>query len=140
MKHFILTTFIIAALHCSALCNDTIIVHKDARLDILTEKQASINKITSRMSSNGLFKGYRLQLLNTRSRDEAFKLKASLLEYFTDEKVYVLYQAPYFKVRLGNFMNRNDAEDFKKDLGSFTSQPAYIVDDLIEYIPGTDEF
>src|SRR5205809_45136 len=107
MKHFILTTLIIAALHYSALCTDTIIVHKDARLDILNEKQASINKITSRMSSNGLFKGYRLQLLNTRSRDEAFKLKASLLEYFTDEKVYVLYQAPYFKVRIGNFMNRN---------------------------------
>ena len=92
------------------------------------------------MSSNGLFKGYRLQLLNTRSRDEAFKLKASLLEYFTDEKVYVLYQAPYFKVRLGNFVNRNDAENFKKDLGSFTSRPAYVVDDLVEYIPGTDEF
>ena len=123
-----------------AFAGDTIIVHKDPRLDIFTAKQASINKVTARMSSNGLFKGYRLQVLNTRSRDEAFKTKAMLLENFPDEKAYVLYQSPYFKVRVGNFINRSDAENFKKELGLFLTQPAYIVEDLIEYIPGPDEF
>ena len=92
------------------------------------------------MSGNGLFKGYRLQVLNTRSRDDAFKTKATLLENFPDEKVYVLYQSPYFKVRIGNFVNRNDAENFKKELSLFITQPAYVVDDLIEYIPKADEF
>ena len=126
----------------SALANsgDTIIVHKDPRLDIFTAKQASINKVTARMSSNGLFKGFRLQVLNTRSRDDAFKTKAMLLENFPDEKTYVLYQSPYFKVRIGNFVNRNDAENFKKELGLFIAQPAYVVEDLIEYIPSADEF
>ena len=126
----------------SALANsgDTIIVHKDPRLDIFTAKQASINKVTARMSSNGLFKGYRLQVLNTRSRDDAFKTKAMLLENFPDEKTYVLYQSPYFKVRIGNFVNRNDAENFKKELSLFIAQPAYVVEDLIEYIPSADEF
>ena len=126
----------------SALANsgDTIIVHKDPRLDIFTAKQASINKVTARMSSNGLFKGYRLQVLNTRSRDDAFKTKAMLLENFPDEKTYVLYQSPYFKVRIGNFVNRNDAENFKKELSLFIAQPAYVVEDLIEYMPRADEF
>ena len=126
----------------SALANsgDTIIVHKDPRLDIFTAKQASINKVTARMSSNGLFKGYRLQVLNTRSRDDAFKTKAMLLENFPGEKTYVLYQSPYFKVRIGNFVNRNDAENFKKELSLFIAQPAYVVEDLIEYIPSADEF
>ena len=119
---------------------DTIIVHKDPRLDIFTAKQASINKVTARMSSNGLFKGFRLQVLNTRSRDDAFKTKAMLLENFPDEKTYVLYQSPYFKVRIGNFVNRNDAENFKKELSLFIAQPAYVVEDLIEYIPSADEF
>ena len=123
-----------------AFAGDTIIVHKDPRLDILTAKQASINKVTARMSSNGLFKGYRLQVLNSRSRDDAFKTKAMLLENFPDEKAYVLYQSPYFKVRIGNFINRSDAENFKKELGYFLTQPAYIVEDLIEYIPSADEF
>ncbi|HYK46919.1 MAG TPA: SPOR domain-containing protein [Parafilimonas sp.] len=123
-----------------ASSRDTIIVHKDPRLDIFTAKQASINKVTARMSSNGLFKGYRLQVLNTRSRDDAFKTKAMLLENFPDEKTYVLYQSPYFKVRIGNFVNRNDAENFKKELSLFITQPAYVVEDLIEYIPRADEF
>jgi hypothetical protein len=139
MKQIFLTIALLFAAYF-LYAGDTIIVHKDSRLDILTEKQAAINKVTSRMSGNGLFKGYRLQVLNTRNRDDAFKLKATLLENFPDEKVYVLYQSPYFKVRIGNFINRSDAEDFTKDLSLYITQPAYVVDDLIEYIPTADEF
>jgi len=138
LRIFIIAIFF-SKLALASAC-DTIIVHKDPRLDILTAKQASINKVTARMSSNGLFKGYRLQVLNTRSRDDAFRTKAMLLENFPDEKTYVLYQSPYFKVRIGNFINRSDAENFKKELGVFLTQPAYVVEDLIEYIPGADEF
>ncbi|MEO8710526.1 MAG: SPOR domain-containing protein [Parafilimonas sp.] len=140
MKRFLITTCIMCAAFYYTSAADTIIVHKDARLDVLTVKQAAINKITSRMTADGLFKGYRLQVLNTRSRDEAFKTKALLLENFPDEKAYVLYQSPYFKVRIGNFVNRNDAEGFKKGLSLLISQPAYVVQDLIEYIPKTDDF
>src|SRR5215471_10647934 len=140
MRQFFLALFISCAAICSAQSADTIIVHKDPRLDVLTEKQIAINKVTARMSSNGLFKGYRLQVLNTRSRDDAFKTKATLLGNFPDEKVYVLYQSPYFKVRIGNFVNRADAENFKKELALLYPQPAYVVDDLIEYIPRADEF
>ena len=119
---------------------DTIIVHKDSRIDVLTAKQIAINKVTVHLGSNGLFKGYRLQVLNTRSREEAFRQKAVLLENFPDEKAYVLYQSPYFKVRVGNFLNRSDAESFSKEVSTYLSQPAYIVDDMIEYIPKAEDF
>jgi hypothetical protein len=140
MKYFFLVLFISFAAICSAQTADTILVHKDPRVDILAEKQIAINKVTSKMSSNGLFRGYRLQVLNTRSRDDAFKTKAMLLENFPDEKVYVLYQSPYFKVRIGNFITRDDAEDFKTQLSNYYKQPVYVIDDLIEYIPKADDF
>ena len=127
-------------LFTAAKANDTIIVHKDARVDLLAEKQAAINKVTSKMTADGLFRGYRLQVLNTRSRDDAFKLKATLLENFPDQKVYVLYQSPYFKVRIGNFVQRTEAEDFRRQLSSYISNPAYVVDDVIEYIPQAGQF
>jgi hypothetical protein len=79
MKYLILTTIVVCTASYNSYAGDTIIVHKDSRLDILTEKQIAINKVTSRMAANGLFKGYRLQVLNTRNRDDAFKTKASLL-------------------------------------------------------------
>ena len=140
MKRLLFIISLFCAISYTSNAADTIIVHKDARLDMLTEKQVAINKVTSRMTSNGLFKGYRLQVLNTRSRDDAFKIKASLLENFPGEKVYVLYQSPYFKVRVGNFVNRDDADDLKKQLSYFIKQPVYIVEDAIEYIPSADEF
>jgi hypothetical protein len=133
----ILRITIIAVLSCTFLyvnAADTIIVHKDSRIDVLTAKQAAINKVTAHMASNGMFKGYRLQVLNTRSRDDAFKMKATLLENFPDQKAYVLYQSPYFKVRIGNFVNRSDADNFSREVSSYLSQPAYVVQDLIEYI------
>jgi hypothetical protein len=87
-----------------------------------------------------LFKGYRLQVLNTRSRDEAFKTKAMLLENFPNQKVYILYQAPYFKVRAGNFINRAEAENISKEISGYVSQPVYVVNDLVEYIPKPEDF
>src|SRR5215831_4503685 len=118
---------------------DTIIVHKDPRLDILTKKQSEVNKRTSGMTSSGLYKGYRLQVLSTRSREDAFRLKTQLLKMFPSQQTYVVFQSPYFKVRVGNFLHRSDAENFKIVLSKSYSQNAYIVDDAIEYTPNEDE-
>ena len=126
-------------LYKTSFAADTIIVHKDSRLDILTEKQSAVNKLTSKMTSSGLYKGYRLQLLNTRSRDEAFKLKYELLKMFPDQQTYVLFQSPYFKVRIGNFFHRSDAASFQSRLLQKFPQNTYIVDDVIEYTSKEEE-
>lgn len=118
---------------------DTVIVHKDPRLDVLVSKQSSVNKLTAKMTSSGQYKGYRLQLLNTRSREDAFKLKANMLQWFPDEKTYVLYQSPYFKVRIGNFIKQADAIAFKNKLVKKYPQSAYVVEDIIEYNPDNDD-
>ena len=125
---------------CSvSYATDTIVVHKDARLDVLSSKQAAVNKLTAKMTSSGQYKGYRLQVLNSRSRDEAFKIKSDLLQLFPDQKSYVLFQSPYFKVRIGNFIEKSDAASFKNELAKKYPQNAYIVEDIIEYTPGEDE-
>jgi len=131
--------FSIILLCKASFAADTIIIHKDPRLDIFAEKQSAVNKLTSKMTSSGLYKGYRLQLLNTRSRDEAFKLKSELLRAFPSQQTYVLFQSPYFKVRIGNFVRKSEAESFKSQLLRTFPKNAYIVDDVIEYTPKEDE-
>src|SRR3954470_21787185 len=111
MKPFV-TIFFIFCVCKTCFAADTIIIHKDPRLDIFTEKQSEVNKRTSKMTSNGMYKGYRLQVLSTRSREDAFKLKSQLLQTFPSQQSYVLFQSPYFKVRIGNFMRKSDAEAF----------------------------
>ena len=114
---------------------DTIVVRKDGRLDMLTSIQAKLNKKAARMTYNGLYHGYRLQVLNTQNREQAFDLKAALLQRFPEQKAYILFQSPYFKVRFGNFIDRDEANRYKNILSSIYTQVIYIVNDNVEYTP-----
>lgn len=124
---------IVAASHLVA--NDSVIVKKDARLDVLTAKQISMNKRLSVMTPNGLYKGFRIQVTSTPKRDDAFKLRAELMSQFPEHKTYVIFQSPSFKVRIGNFLKREDAEKLKAQLNKIYPNGVYIVEDGVEYIP-----
>jgi hypothetical protein len=138
MKYIVsLIAILIASSHLFA--NDTIIVRKDARLDVLSDKQAEINKRTSMMTSSGLYKGYRIQVLSTTNRDQANKVKSDVLSKFTDQKAYLTYNSPYFKVRIGNFINRDDAEKFRQQLSKIYPQGVYVVEDAVEYTMTNDQ-
>ncbi|MCZ2223098.1 MAG: SPOR domain-containing protein [Chitinophagales bacterium] len=119
--------------------NDTIIVRKDARLDILTQKQIIINKRSSMLTSTGQYKGFRIQVISTRDREKAFSIKADLLAKYPTEKVYVMFQSPYFKVRFGNYIKREDAEKQRKILNKSFPNGVFVVEDVIDYIPPPDE-
>lgn len=123
----------------SALAGDTILVRKDPRLDVLTAKQAQINKRTAMMTSSGLYRGFRLQVISTVNRDQAFKIKTQLLNWFPEQKTYTTFQSPSFKVRIGNFLKREEAEKFRKILNQYFPQGVYVVEDAIEYTPKVDE-
>lgn len=118
---------------------DSVIVKKDARLDVITAKQIAINKRSTMLTSNGQYKGFRIQVVSTTNRDQAFKIKTDLLMKYPEEKTYVMFQSPYFKVRIGNFLKRADAEKFRKDLNKAFPQGVFIVEDAIDYTPPPDE-
>ncbi len=118
-----------------ALANDTVIVIKDARLDILTAKQAQINKRTSMMTSGGQYKGFRIQVVSSTNRDNATLIKTDLMNKFPEHKTYILFQSPNFKVRIGNFIKRDEAEKLRKQLNKYFPQGVYVVEDAIEYFP-----
>ena len=120
--------------------NDTVIIHKDARLELLSAKQAQINKRTSMMTSGGQYKGFRLQVISTTGRDRAQSVKTDLMNKFPEQKSYLLFQSPYFKVRIGNFVKKEDANNFRKQLSRYFPQGVYIVEDAIEYVPGDEDF
>lgn len=118
---------------------DTIIVNKDPRLDLLSAKQALINKRTAMLTSNGMYKGYRLQVVSTNNRELAYKIKSDLLTKFPEQKCYTLFQSPNFKVRIGNFLKKSDAENFRTQLSRYYPSGVYIVEDGVEYIPTEEE-
>ncbi|MES2005823.1 MAG: SPOR domain-containing protein [Bacteroidota bacterium] len=139
MSQRIIISFIIL-LFCGSLhAADTILVKKDPRLDVLSVKQLQANQRSAMMTPNGLYKGYRIQVISTSKRDDAFAKRSELLSRFPDQKVYVIFQSPSFKVRIGNFLKKEDAEKFKAQLNKLYPQGVYIVEDGIEYTLKEDE-
>jgi hypothetical protein len=105
-------------------------VTKDARLDMLVKKQFEINDRANKLKDN---KGFRIMVLNTSNRDEALKAKSVLLKNFPDQKPYLAYQPPYFKLKFGDFKTREEANDYQKKLKAFfPTGGLFIVPDKIE--------
>ncbi len=57
------------------------------------------------------FQGFRIQIFSGGGRDKikAITISDDLRERFPDERVYVKYEAPDFRVRIGNFRNKFEA-------------------------------
>ena len=59
-------------------------------------------------------RGYRLQVLKTQNRTAMLKLKSKLLESLPGTRIYMTYQAPFYRLRVGNFLDRGDALQFRR--------------------------
>ncbi len=115
----------------------SVIVHKDARLDLLVKKQAEINEATTR-ESRRTDKGFRLLIISTNSREEAIAAKTKVYSTFPELKAYLWHQSPYYKVKAGNFKDRKDAETYQRKLNPFFPKGVFIMKDVIEVKPGKE--
>ena len=74
-------------------------------------------------------KGFRLQLASSANRNEINNLKTQFLQAHSNVRAYITYQQPYFKLRVGDFEQRTDANSFMNDI--YSSFPGFIVPDII---------
>ncbi|MEO6315024.1 MAG: SPOR domain-containing protein [Chitinophagaceae bacterium] len=118
---------------CIAQTDSTssIVIHKDPRVDVLIKKQTQINEVTTRESRRNVA-GYRIQVINTSDRNAAIAAKTKIYQLYPELKAYLLYQAPYFRLRVGNFKDREDAEDYRKSLSNEFPNSVFIVRDTVE--------
>lgn len=139
----LLLLFNLLPLFCRAQNTDPsageyVVLHQDPRLGLLVKKQADVNDATIKLYKK-TDKGYRIQVINTNDRNLAFSIKAKLLQLYPEQKVYMSYSPPFYKLRVGNFLKKEEAELFKTDLSKIFSQPMYVVFDVIEIKPMTEE-
>ncbi len=115
--------------------SNSVIVHKDPRLDLLVKKQAEINEITGK-DARKTDKGYRILIISTNSRNEAITAKSKVYTYFPELKAYLWYQSPYFRVKAGNFLERKDAEAYQKRLNVYFPKGVFVMKDEVELKAG----
>ena len=96
--------------------DSTISVTKDPRYDQLVAKQKRQNLMTQSMA------GYRIQIYFGGVRQKASEVKLEFNSKFPGVPAYLTYQQPNFKVRIGNYRSRFEAQKFLKEIdGMFPS-------------------
>lgn len=82
--------------------------------------------------SNRKIQGYRIQIYFGGNRREASKVKARFLNKYPEKSAYTIYQQPNFKIRVGNFRNKLEAQKLYHEL-SKRFNTVFIVPTRIKY-------
>lgn len=129
----VLMSLILLILFLDARSQDTasIVVHKDPRVDSLIRVQARLNEYEIKHTSR-FVPGFRILVLSTQDRARALEAKTTVFREFPELKSYLTYQSPYYKLKVGNFIQREEAEAYLENLQKALSGPVYIVHDLVE--------
>lgn len=108
-----------------------IAIKQDARIDMLVKKNREINEEIYLKTIRNM-QGYRIQVINTNDRNKAIDTKTKLLNSFPAEKTYLIYHAPYFKIQIGNFLKREDADDLLNSIKKIYPTGVFIVPSRVE--------
>lgn len=123
------------AQNADSLKNITVV--RDSRVDALVKKNKEVNEEAYLKSIKNMA-GYRLQVINTNDRNKALEAKTKMLSEFPSEKVYFIYQSPYFKVQMGNFRTREEATKLLNKVKNIYPTGVFIVPSRVEIKPSKD--
>ncbi len=76
-------------------------------------------------------KGFRVQIYYGPDRAKAVQVKAEFMRTFPDVRTYLNYLSPTFRVKVGDYRNRTDAEGMLREARSIFGGPCMIVPDII---------
>ena len=99
-----------------------------------TIRQALKDYAKAKDEEKGL-QGYRIQIYfgtGHSARQKATDIRNKFITEFEDQKPHLIYQAPYFKVRIGDFRTKSDALKIMDEIKAIYPG-AFIVKDYIEF-------
>jgi hypothetical protein len=108
--------------------NNTLIV-QDSRVDSLVKLHIEANEF------DPAIKGWRIQIFfesGNNSKAMAIEAKSNFVNKYSSVPVYLIFQEPYYKVRIGDYRTKMEAEAFLKKISA--SYPnAFVVKDEINF-------
>jgi len=80
---------------------------------------------------DGLVKGYRVQVAISENQEDLIDIKDNL-EKVIKEKIYIQFELPNYKLRVGNFSSRKKAELYRNKIARLGYRSAWVIPTLIE--------
>ncbi|MBR6847680.1 MAG: SPOR domain-containing protein [Bacteroidales bacterium] len=128
MKKYLLL-FILSALAFGGFAQHkgSLRVKQDSRVERLMVRQRDIYAVSNTMS------GFRVQIfmeIGNEAVDHANLVKKEFEELYPDLPIYLSYEQPYYRLRVGDFRNRVEAEKYLRILKPQYSL-AFVTADII---------
>ncbi len=107
-----------------------VIIHQDPAIKQL---------VSGHISSNGessVMEGFRIQLYSgssKKAKTDALAAKGKFLSIFPDIPVYLEYNAPFWRVRAGDFRSKNESMELYSKLKSFFPESYPVKDPNVNY-------
>ncbi len=112
-----------------------VVIIQDPGIDTILQKHVEMNEALLLNTDNYAIDGYRIQIFEesgNKSSTQAREVMAEFSTKYPDIPVYLTWQAPNFKVRVGDFDTRMKAEGFLNKIKR--SYPiAWVIRDKIKY-------
>ena len=83
------------------------------------------------LSIGNLVKGYRIQVMISENQEDLI-LEKEKLESVIKEKIYIQFELPNYKLRIGNFSTRKKAELYRTKIVQLGYRSSWIIPTLIE--------
>ena len=130
-KYLIILLLFIASRAAAQTDTGGIKVAVDPRVDQLVKKQIAINEVTT-LETRRHVPGFRIQVINTPDRNKVNAAKIKVYQDFPDWKPYLIYQAPNYKLRVGDFKTEDEANAAMQQLSRLFPSGLYVIRDIIE--------
>lgn len=112
--------FAIAIQSASAQDRGKVIVTKDPQIDSLIAKRLELSKNVKSGASISV-SGFRVQIFSGLNRQDAYTEQAKFKARFPSQTTYISYVQPNYRLRVGDFRTKLEAEKFMNELKKFYS-------------------
>lgn len=109
--------------------NGQVEIFRDSKIDSIVKMHIAYNKAQEGMM------GYRVQIFFDAGNNSLNKAEIEAMEYqtlFPSDTAYISFTEPYYKVRVGDFRSRLEAEGYmQKILSDYPN--AFVIQDIIRF-------
>lgn len=97
---------------------------KDPMIDLLQQSRIIFNNSPieseaggrNEKGTRGTALGFRIQIFSGSSRTEAYAIQARFQQRYEDISTYITYTQPNYRVKVGDFRSRSEAQSFMNEL------------------------
>lgn len=123
--YIILSLPILGFAQNTAKIGDKTSISSDVDFNYLIDLHKQKNELTDEIP------GYRIQISSSNDREEIYTLRTEVTTKFSETKNYIIYDQPYYRLKIGDFKTRLEARSFLEEvIQQFPS--AFLVSDNIK--------